>query len=202
MEMKILGVLMIALGLAILIYGMRIARVYAILSAFVTAVSIGLGLAAVMAMAMGMDRQMIIPVLIALAIVVLLLVLVGKFYQKYLAFYAVLGLIKIAASVALIPAILLNIRGGWVVVLALVILVAGIIGLIRLVQRWAHLLSMLGLMADGAVIAAVGAVMLGFSNSAGFGIACSVLGIPLLMWTGLYHECWRSKLPFPGVQSW
>lgn len=196
------GAVLIAIGLAILIYGMRIARLYAILSALATAIGIGVGLFFLMMVSMGGGRQMAIPLLIALAVMGLLLYLVGKYYEKYLMFYAILGVIKMALAVLLILSMLLHIQGGWVAILALAVLIAGAIALIRLINRWAHLIRMVGLMTDGAVFAVVGAVIMGTNAHTGFGVACAVLGIPLLIWTGLYHECWRQKLPFPGIASW
>ena len=201
--MIILGIGAIAVGLLIIVYGVRIARIYAILSALGLAISIGLGLALFIATVLRMAGNMLIPIIIAAALAVLLLVWVAKAYVLYLKIYAILGMIKIGASIVALCLVLLRIQGG-IAALIVLLAIAGVIYLIvKGIAKWGHLLYMIGIITDGALISTAGGVLLGgASGQMGITVLIAILSIPLLIWTGLYRECWRQKIAFPGIKSW
>ena len=195
------GIALIAVGLLIIVFGVRIARFYAVLSALGLAVGIGALVFFLLTVVLRMAGKMLIPILIAIALAVLLLIWVGKAYMKYLKIYAILGLIKIVAGMIAICLILLSLQQGLLIAVIFAT-IAVVVWLIRAFAKWSHLLYMIGIITDGALIAVWGSILVGASAGFGMTIILAVLAIPLLIWTGLYRECWRQKIPFPGIQSW
>ena len=121
----------------------------------------------------------------------------------YLKIYAILGIIKIAASLMALCLTLLNLQGGIVALLLLVAIVAAIWAIVKATAKWGHLLYMVGIITDGALIAVAGSVMTG--GGTGYvraTVLLAVLAVPLLIWSGLYRECWRQGIAFPGIKSW
>ena len=201
--MIILGIVSIAVGLLIIIYGVRIARIYAVISALGLAVSVGVGLTALLATVLHMAGNMLIPILAALVFAVLLLRWVARAYITYLKIYAVLGMIKIGVSIVALCLVLLHIQGGIIVLIALLTTAGVICFIIKGIAKWGHLLYMIGIITDGALISIAGGVMLGgASGRIGFTVLIAILSIPLLIWAGLYRECWRQQITFPGIKSW
>ena len=201
--MILLGTILIGLGLLILIFGVRIARIYAVLSALALAISVGFWLVNMLIAILHFAGNMIIPILAVLAIAGVLLYWVAKAYMAYLKIYAFFGLIKIAGSILLLFLVLLQIRGGLVVVALLAVLAAFIWMIIKIFSKWNHLLYMLGIMTDGSILCISGGIAIGLSTGhAEATAAISVLCIPFLIVAGLYRECWRQQLLFPGIKTW
>lgn len=197
------GILLIVLGLAILVYGVRIARIYAILSALSISIGIGIALALLFAAVFHMAGSALIPILIALALAGLLLYWVGKAYIAYLKVYAILGMIKIGASIVALCLVLLQVPEGVAAIVILVSIAAVIWLIVNGIRKWSHLLFMIGIITDGALIAIAGGVMVGGgSGRVGATVLLAIITIPLLIWAGLYRECWRQKIVFPGIKSW
>ena len=198
-----LGILAIAVGLFIIVYGVRIARLYAIISALGLAVVIGFLVGFLMMTMMRTAGNMAIPLLAALAVFILLMAWVAKAYLVYLKIYSILSIIKYGLTIIALSMLIFPNQGG---VLALVVLaaVAGMVWLlVQLIVKWSHLAYMVGIMTDGALFAVIGSVMLGLSTRMmGDTIFLAALAIPMLIWAGLYRECWRQRLAFPGIQAW
>lgn len=197
------GILLIAIGLLILVYGVRIARIYAILSALSIAIGIGFALATLLAAVLHMASNALIPILVALALAGVLLYWVAKAYIAYLKVYAILGMIKIGVSIVSICLVLLRLQGGVAAIIILASIVAVIWLIVKGIVKWGHLLYMIGIITDGALISIAGGVMVGVnSGRVGATVLLAILAIPLLIWAGLYRECWRQKIAFPGIRSW
>ncbi len=202
-SMLFLGVLMIAIGLLIIVYGVRIARIYALLSALGLAVSLGFALATFLAMVLRMAGSLLIPVLIALAAAGGLLYWVAKAYMTYLKIYAVLGIVKFGLCITALSLTLFRVQGAVALVIILAVTGVAIWLIVKVSAKWGHLLYMLGIMTDGALISIAGGVITGASSGQiGATVLLAVLAVPLLIWAGLYRECWRQKIAFPGIKSW